>query len=488
MSRNPIRNMHYPQPWYVKWPKDRSVRRRQRKQYYIPVEATNLLLDLDSENSPFVRPFDENIDGRPMSVRDHILQQREPVQKLVRKLEASNKSYETNWNHTKKDKFSNWRITDYDILSVALRGAPNIKHSHHDYVISETNIYDRNSIPYYILHSPSKTIAYMLQRQKMANSRELTRDDLNGFRSAILQCRSVIQVEQKITNMVRTPTGRWLVSHSTDVIGKACLDKAPASASKKMIAFLNNLFVVLEGEKAEISPFLLRCAIRAATQCAAPDMVQKYIVMGRGSNLDLDTKELLDIFYMLGRCMDQLAEDTTSSYFSKNPTYLMLSIYGLLTGQRLGDSERQPSLRDLIPHDAMQEQYHKLSLSLLARLGAFRTIWHIWYTQSTAPQGEDVNVFASALFEALSGNHNLAKLAQAPGFTRVVGSYPDDCQLDMERIIESVGLIEQAQDGNQYHALDYAAFKEMFGRGSIEESMLALQQYLLSGIKPNDKS
>ncbi|KAI1646343.1 uncharacterized protein F4817DRAFT_340569 [Daldinia loculata] len=465
-----------------KWPSPNAVLKRRKKDNYQPFEAAELILDLDAENSPYVRPYSKSSDGEPLPPGRHRERELRPVRKFVAGLNKLSREYQLQFADTASNKFNIWRITNYDILSVALRNTPVTRRSCGDHhVIDENSIFDQNGIPHYILNSPSKTIAYMLHRQKISHRLEPTQDDLIQFRKAVKACRDLDQIERVIMGVIRTPLGRWLIAHSTNAIGRACVDMAGEMPPEQMLTFLNNLIILLEPEKPEIPPLFLYGAILASVRCGVFDVAQRYIRMAKDGGVDFNAWLVAGILNVLETNI--LEELTTSSAIQKYPTYPLLAIYSLLTGQIQGEKTPQPSLRDFISSSTIQGVSQGPYIACLARLGAFRTMWHFWHMHPVPPEDKDTSnadIFALAIHKAVLANHHLTKLAQAPSFTRVAGSYPDDCQLDIETIIESIEILSSPKPVGevQYSLPSKKAIEEIFGETSIEKSMLALQQYL----------
>ncbi|KAI0850991.1 hypothetical protein F5Y00DRAFT_268047 [Daldinia vernicosa] len=469
-----------------KWPSPNAVLKK-HKENYLPFKATELILDLDAENSPYVRPSSLKKDGKPLPVSFFKKQKLQPIQKLVADVNNLSKLYQLQFAKTALRKFDIWRITNYDILSVALRNTPVTRRSYDDYHIDKNSIFDQNGIPYYILNSPSKTIAHLLHRQKISHRVEPTQDDTTQFRTAIKACRDLDQIERVIMSVIRTPTGRWLVANSTNTIGRACVEISGETPPEQILTFLNNLIILLEPEKPETPTFLLYGAIVASVQCGVFDVAQRYIRMAQDSGVNFNAWLVAGILNALETI--NLEESTAPSAIQKYPTYPLLAVYSLLTGQVPGEKVPQPSLQDFISGSTTQGPYQGPYISCLARLGAFRTMWHFWHMYPVSPEDKDTSnadIFALAIHKATLANRHLTKLAQAPSFTRVAGSYADDCQLDIETIIESMEILSSPKptSGNIHNERvqgsppSRKAIEEIFGDTSIEKSMLALQRYL----------
>ncbi|KAI1467199.1 uncharacterized protein F4812DRAFT_431599 [Daldinia caldariorum] len=476
------------------WPKEESLLERKKNPNLPRFEVSELLLNLDAEDNPYVRPFNEDIDGTTRTPKEQRQYEIRPVRKLADRLQNLSKKYERQFAETASRKFSAWRITNYDILSVALRNPPKKKPSLYDeYVMNKKNVFfDKNGIPYNVLDSPSKTIAYMLHRQKIANRVEPTRDDLKKFQEAIDFCSQLHGMERLFMDVIRTPVGRWLVANSADAFARACARVVRITRPDAMLTFLNNLIMLLEQEKAEVPPLLLDCAITTSMQLGVFEAAQKYMGMALGRSASLDREQVVTILQVLHGSITPPTTDA-GPRIQRDPTYPLLAIYSLLTGRAMGEREIQPSLGDFMSDSTLWDACHKQYLLCLARLGAFRAMWHIWlaHPRPLIGQTSKAEVFAEAINKALSVNCHLAKLSLAPSFTRVGQTYADHYQFDMRVILELTEVFtmppqptneELREESERFPPLSSRDIEVSFGNGEIGQSMLSLQGLLSSRI------
>ncbi|KAI1807937.1 hypothetical protein F4811DRAFT_376282 [Daldinia bambusicola] len=475
------------------WPKEESLLERQRNPNLPRFELSELLLDLDAENSPYVRPFDEHIDGTTRTPKEQRRREIRPIRKLAGRLQNLSKKYERQFAETASSKFSVWRITNYDILAVVLRDPLKKKPSlYENYAMNKKNsLFDRNGIPYNVLDSPAKTVAYMLHRQKIANRIEPTRDDLKEFQEAIDSCRYLHEIERLVMDVIQTSAGRWLIANSTDAFAKMCTRVVKTARPDAMLSFLNNLIMFLIQEKAGVPSLLLDCAITTSMQLGILETAQKYMGMARDRGTILHRKQVVTILRTLDGSITPATTDT-GPYIPKDPTYPLLAIYGFLTGRVMGERELQPSIGDLMSDSTLWGACHKQYLLCLARLGAFRAMWHVWlaHPKPLIGQTPKAGVFAEAINKALSANCHLAKLSRAPSFTRVGQTYADHYQFDMRIIIESAGVFTMPQPtsekSGQFPPISSKEIEVSFENGDIGESMLSLQGLLSSRIPADD--
>ncbi|KAI2469197.1 hypothetical protein F4781DRAFT_394943 [Annulohypoxylon bovei var. microspora] len=504
------------------WPDPKTFRTKP-----IPLFSISpLLLDLDAEESPYVRNCDENVDGEvsPFELRNYSRDFALTYRAIM--FQKSDQRCENKFRGIKTKRFHIWRISDYDVLSFLLDpllaketdapfGDPRTRELQ-DTMGEELSIIIMNGIPEHVQNKPSKFIRYVLRRQ------HVTRRYLPGVGgeeelNRVLSQRKVLQdfggnmlmVERIIGDLLQTPEGSKLVSNCTATLGELFTDLALVLPPERLLPFLNNLIINLNSRGLPTSQNLIECAYQASWGCHAFTVTQKYLKMYRESGHGSPQfANVLDAFKQVMVIPDNPEEDRT---------HHLLAIYGLLTGRLLGEDLSQPSFRDGI-YKCTRMQFTEY-VTFLARLGAFRTMWYIWHMHpGDAVTGHTFNreaetlispplvsldadnmlgvkrfskakAFASAIGYTVNVNGRFAELVNAPNFGRTVGKGDEDCELDIQTIMTSTDLLLANQlDQEQQELLndlfkgerleaDVEKVEEIF-EGSIQEAMPALQSYL----------
>ncbi|KAJ8113505.1 hypothetical protein ONZ43_g5140 [Nemania bipapillata] len=103
-----------------KWPdQDRRlslVRRKKCPTFFMP----DLVLDLDAEGAEGVRAYDEQVDGVFESKSAAMERELQPVKRRIADFERQYAEYKSNFKTVVADKLHPLRITDFDLLAVAL--------------------------------------------------------------------------------------------------------------------------------------------------------------------------------------------------------------------------------------------------------------------------------------------------------------------------------------------------------------------------------
>ncbi|KAI0840610.1 hypothetical protein F5Y06DRAFT_263156 [Hypoxylon sp. FL0890] len=521
------------------WPNREGVPLRNHGMAF---EASTLLLDLDAEDSPYVRPYKEDIDGAPAPDIVPRLRALLPVMRRVSKFEKDFKINDKRFKTTARNKFSVWQISDYDILSVALDNPSTADTeelsstepeglSSADTESEPTQIKNSifllfrwNGIPSHARDNFPMVIAYMRRRQQLAPRRFYTHDDA-FFRQVLPVYDDMFKLERIIAKAIQTPQGCQLVSNCIPTLVKACINIIDTSPPLEMLSLLNNLIIKLESQKLPVSTSLLWLAYIIALRSRIFTTAQKYLKIIRGNGDPLHDDQVFEALEVLEKAIAPTEPENVESYIERNTTPQLLAIYGLLTGRVLGEELWQASLHDVI----FKCRYRTLKsyVKCLARLGSFRTMWYIWHKQPKDAEGsftsnqrdgsstsdlvdevkistdegaeEDASVlwdepstqlskakaFSIAMQEAIRTNSRLIELAQAPDFAHTANQFSKDCRLDIDTIVKSADIISTRN--YEDHSISAKEVTEIFEKKSIQEAMLALQSYLSHLSTSHDK-
>lgn len=519
---NQIRSKHnvITPPWPKYRPEDAPLRKK-----YLTYNVSELILDLEAEDSAYVRPYNEEIDGVPRSAwAQHTIESRSKVRRVAI-FERQSKEYEAKSRSVQTDKFSAWRISDHDILSVVLANSPSARinpdtspgsdsHTLNDIHPLRTPrasrlvqiLLENNGIPDHVWNSTSKTVTYMLRSQQLAHRRRPSLEDAELFPEALHRCHSFVTFERLVTNMLQTPRGCQIVSLYNDALLSVLSKMENTTPPAEMLPFLHNLILSLESQDLPITFLLLWRAFKTSLLSQAFIPARKYLNMihDKGHALDdVQIKEALRILVTIW----QSGKPAISSRMAAHATPQLLAVYSLLTGREPWEETSRPSLNDAKTRDPshLHNRIHvpKEYITCLAHLGAFRTMWYVWRARpdnrgvvrrqkskpwnvkqkaADAKNREYVKakVFANAIREAIEANSRLLEVAQASDFANASGQYEGDCQLDIESIVKSADLISQRSPPSLFlpPQISQTKIAKIFRKETISEAMSALRDYL----------
>ncbi|OTB06909.1 hypothetical protein M426DRAFT_318619 [Hypoxylon sp. CI-4A] len=502
-----------------------SLKRRgaAKRKKYIPFEASGLVLDLDAEDNRYVRPYDQDVDGEPTNPHMHRRRQLYPANYLASQFEKESQTLEKHFRITAADKFSPWRISDYDVLSAVLENSFSTEAEDISTNDTETtfgfekdSVFKWNGIPSHVQTSSKAAIAYMLRRQQVAQNLQPDSEDRDLLKAALSGGHSFDIIERLVSNLIQTPQGSELVSVETLTLGRLCAKQTEVPPTR-MLAFLNNVVMNLKSQDLPVSPEMLWCAYKASLQSGAFTVAQSYAKAWCNANAMLFRKnETIQALELLSESIATSNPTEARSYFDE-PTHQLLAIYSHLVGQTPGDSTTQLSIRDMVMINTSEKAYARY-MSCLAQLGSFRTMWYVWHKPRPTAYEEDsfgpnpsdetnessgilapsntedipndekdrkAKDVAEAIRRSLKQNGRFAELIREANLARIVGHFEGDCQLDMETILRSSNVLLTQKPGPEL-VIEAEQINGIFEKQAIQESMLALQSYLNQVLSSHD--
>ncbi|KAI0512684.1 hypothetical protein F5B22DRAFT_614854 [Xylaria bambusicola] len=487
----------------------RSLHQRRRGRFrgqppqpkFPPFDSPDLVIELDGENTKGVRIFDPKLDGEPApksrsAKRDRDLQ---PIKERLANFEAEYEQNESNFRSICDDVFNPLHINDFDFLAIALLDSANVRkmatHEPTSYANTLNSVLDQNGVPHTMRDNTFNTIQYMWARLRLRNEKHAlsvgTRRPMT-FKGNL----TFPEIDRLVTMAAKIYAGRrWLSELGVELHASllAAHDTDPAS----MLTLINNMVINLERNGQHIPAEFYDLGISTSLKCNAILTAQHYI------KRRLKRRPLDDEF--IHNILTKIKEGSiVSNAFSHHAFQLDVSsrlrtVFSLLTGYTPGEDGPTLSLRSLIVRENLRN-FH-LYIQCLARLGAFRTLWHEHHKIDSAShnptpfalkasnfnkdfvKGDHV---VSAILHALAENPDMASLARSPGFSNATGQFWQDCQLDMLAISRSAKVlatpgknVSDIQPSSIYGG-NWGIMSGIFQDTSIDRALPALQAFLMS--------
>ncbi|KAI1393487.1 uncharacterized protein F4822DRAFT_14856 [Hypoxylon trugodes] len=478
-----IRSSHQ-NPYWIdvpKWPV--NPKRKKWKTF----EASSLILDLDAEDNRYVRPYDKDVD----SIIAQKVFEEELVKRRVAEFEQISQDNEDRFNATATNQFGAWRISDLDVLSTALDGPPVSEterpNNAHSFGEIKGDVFKMNGIPTQVWNSNSRSLAYMVRRQEMAQRRQPSIGEEALLEDTLQKCHSFLEVERLVSNVIQTPEGLQILSKCTESLGQICEVVAPTTTPPQMLPFLNDLVLNLDSQGLHISSSLLWRAFWACLECGIFSMAQRYTKMIHSRKYTLDKKQAFASLKLLSNSIPTLWREDIDIRFGSDTTHKLLAIYGLLTGRILGEEQPQPSLLDIVVgnqniFNSKNSRIFDLYVATLARLGAVRTLWYLWHRGESSTKGAMADyakgdIYGRAIQDLINDNSRFGDLARGPQFARTTGKLDEDCRFDMEAII-NMATFTPTHDTGATYTVDNTTIRGIFRKESIMEAMSTLRAYL----------
>lgn len=413
-----------------------------------------VVLDLDSEHSPHVRPFNDE-DAAQQKAKwayDPILPEAE---KRVAQLEEDMIQDKDKMDRMLAARYHPYKISDLDVLSVALLGGdatPTLQVDQadtpmdqntlrHDTLLRDRNLaLHRNGIPQRILDRDANTIIHFLlhrQRQEPASletaSASLNVGPSGTFEAAVKDCRSLNQLKRLCSHnlssgqVALTPT-------SMDYIARWFTDskfkKSSRNHGQDALKFVNNLTMRQLSGNTGLSPSLSRVGLALAANAALLPAIIQYlhICLSQGFIVG-STEDQPATLGAIGVGILQTLQQGGGSARGTRP-----ELFTLLTGRPLAGSTVQPSLFGSSLRSVGDDpETHRIYVRLLGQLGAYRLLWHSWKNGAGKKMGRYKSVYYSALTrcaEVLRDAKNVAGL----DCTTATGDLERDAELDLQAI------------------------------------------------------
>ena len=504
------------------------------------VEASDLVLNLDSEDCEIVRPFDEEIDGVPMPWASHAWLDTQPIMSRIAQFESESGLREKKFRMVKNDPFHPCRLNDLDLISVALAGVPPPPPVAPDGFLeifpknpSSTRnfvetLLDLNGIPPSVRTSTHKTLAYMRHRQDTITNPSLKLQSSlatgDKFERAVSLCHNLKELERVILPQVSSADGFGSVGQYTHLIAQQCqnmLGTAPEPLIE-ILGFMNDLAINFASSGLGLSNTFKRVALRFALECENFTVAQRYVeacltdaphfpISGTRHGVLRATLDSLD--RLLGEAAPPPPHGARRH----------LEIYSFLTGWTFGDRKAHASM-----HLFYRKSYDTqlLYLTSLARLGAFRTMWYEWHDclghgpKLARPQATDTTddgkqwprdygpsdgswkpwalgmmarLYTEAILESPQGARPGLRggLLECVDFTKARGDHQADCELDMETIIR-LGETSRQREGGPPETAEGAPpsgpsieerkydgrILEIFNKSDVSEALAGLGELL----------
>ncbi|TGJ86117.1 hypothetical protein E0Z10_g2647 [Xylaria hypoxylon] len=465
-------------------------------------DISNLLLDLDAEGVKGVRAFDSQLDGEPEPSSAQKACELQPIKERVADFEKKYDECEYNFNSISADKFHPLHISDFDILAATLLDSSNTPKmapgaSIHNKPVSYTDmldsVLDQNGVPRIARDQTSNTITYMqFRRRSLAHSLSLAPEDEELLTVAFNGHMSFSKIDRLVARAIQTPEGCRILSEVSDKLYESLI-VAQEVEPIQLLSLLNNMLINLDRYGLHMSNKLYELGIWTSLKCHAIVTAQQYIEK-RVKHGDYDNDFIDSI--LINILETSIASAPLNFHGSQlNVSSRLGALFSLLTGYVPGEGQSVFSLRSLVNRE--RPHGFRLYIQCLARLGAFRTIWHEWHQIDYASSGGNIDVrqdsafnensyFVTAILNSLAKNNDIAGLATSSEFTNVTGQFREDCQIDILVISRSARALalpdRRVKNSNPtpIYAKNWEKLYQIFKEKQMKKAFLALQAFLMS--------
>ncbi|KAI1814831.1 hypothetical protein GGS20DRAFT_585093 [Poronia punctata] len=395
--------------------------------------VSNLLLSLDAVEAKGVQPYDPRLHGVPENKAESKVRELEPIQQRIDVFEHSYRESESNFKLISSHAFHPMQILDHDVLSAfLLRPASRTTRPDHDTL---TRVLKINGVPDIIRKEGGiGMLNYMLWRRHQLAELHPKDDRLGLLSHALDKCTNFFELERLVTRTIHSPDGCMMLSE-INVKLVELLSKIQVDPRSELI-FLSNVALSFDHFGVRLPRIISEYGFFRALELPVIPVAQQFL--GRISRNGKVSKEFVTLALtevrkvMMTRNWGKAADIPES----RNLSARLTAVLSLLTGYVPGSDQDHASLGSLVSRDDTENIW--LYFRCLARLGAFRSIWHEWRRirgigNEGAPHDKSEQI-AKLIVTSLVLRKGAREIAVEPGFTSASGYFPEDCLMDMVAI------------------------------------------------------
>ncbi|KAH0421577.1 hypothetical protein CcaCcLH18_13327 [Colletotrichum camelliae] len=147
--------------------------------WWKPFELTEVVLDLDSYESNYTRPYDK-AEEVAQTAKWKSDPRKDAMGKRIDKLEADYKDAKKKLEIIQSKSWQPWRVTDLDIMTAALQGAPKRPGREiQDVDSAQLEVVDKNGIPSSVCKDDERLLEWLIHRKHNARSWRLGAEELS---------------------------------------------------------------------------------------------------------------------------------------------------------------------------------------------------------------------------------------------------------------------------------------------------------------------
>lgn len=414
-------------------------------------ELPDVALDLDAEDSPYVRPFDEQdaVQQRAKWGYDPVVPE---VEQRVDKLRTGILKNAMNMRQMLAARHHPLKISDHDVLSVALLGG-NASASLADGEAVDEGVPRRNDlleyrdramhangIPQVILDRDANTIIhFMLHRRQLASaSHETTSTSSDGntdtsptFEDASQRCEGIVQLERLCSNSLSSeheaisPASMDHVAHRLEDLKNT----NPKRHTQHALKLVNNFTMRLLSANADLSPSMSLLGLVMAANLRLLPAIMQYLHICLSQGFIGKSEDKPEMLGEIGQGILEALERGDGSARGTRP-----ELFTLLTGRTHAGSAVQPALfGSSVSSSAEDLHTHHIYVQLLGQLGAYRLLWHSW-KRGAEERMRHYEPYYYAAFVRCAEVLRDAKSVAGLDCTTATGDLERDAELDLQAI------------------------------------------------------
>lgn len=424
--------------------------RRHRRRRRVFLDLPDVVLDLDAEDSPYVRPFNEQ-DAVQQTSKWGYNPLIPEIQRRVDEVRHDITKDGKKMRQMLAARHDPYKITDHDVLSVALLGGNASASSLADGEAMDEGTYrnnallkekDRamnaNGIPQRILAGDANTIIhFMLHRQRLAPashetasaSAEGDADPPDAFQAAVQRCKTLAQLERLCSSSLSL-RHEDITAASMDHVARR-LEKLNVSHehTQNTLKLINNFTMRRLSANADLSPSMSLIGLVMAANLRLLPAVIQYLHICLSQGFIGQSQDKPETLVAIGQGILRALEQGHGSERGTRP-----ELFTLLTGRALAGSAVQPALfASSVGGSEDDPHTHHIYVQLLGQLGAYRLLWHSWKRGTEEMKKQYEPLYYAAFVRCTEVLHD-AKNVVGLDCTTATGDLERDAELDLRAI------------------------------------------------------
>ncbi|KAL1849371.1 hypothetical protein Daus18300_013302 [Diaporthe australafricana] len=430
----------------------RHPSRRPRKKKQLAFEMPDVVLDLDAEDSPHVRPFDAQ-DEAEQKVKWGFNPVVPEVEERVSELTTDMLTDGTRMRQMLAARHHPFKISDHDVLSVALLGGDATAplpadgeavdegaRRHNTLLQSRNRALQLNGIPERIqARDPNTIIHFMLHRQQLASasqssastSAQAKTTGSDTFERAVHRCKSHAQLERLCSSSMSSGHGAISpasLNYIADVLetpGKLFY----GSNTQQVLKFVNNFTMRQLSTNTGLNSRLSLLGLLMAANLRLLPAVMQYLHICLSQGFIGNAQDKPETLSAVGDGILKALEQGQGLARGVRP-----ELFTLLTGRTLAVSTVQPALFGSSVVSSEEDPHtHPIYVQILGQLGAFRLLWHSWRRGADERMRQYEPYYYRAFIRCAEVLHD-AKSINGLDCTTATGDLEKDAELDLQAI------------------------------------------------------
>lgn len=413
-------------------------------------ELPDVVLDLDAEGSPNVRPYDEASDGPSQDLKWGYDPAIPEAKRQAFEYGCKMRGEIGRLNKISMTPFNLECITDYDVMAVALFGKSKVKN-----LVWPASAQDaptvrkhelrglgyalhRNGIPRLIIGlDANRVISFMLQRQQLLiaaiqdpSLRAAGQPDYaQAFKKTLSICKHIHHFRKFYSRIDSPSSGVEVGADSIDDVHDGLLKFVRSQddhcSQEDILKFVNNVTIKRISNNKELNRSMTLFGLQLASSIGLLPCILQYLQICVSLGFVDESSEAISLTRIhTGRSMLAAMEGGDGTAIGTRQ-----QIFTLVTGMSSQFSVRQPSLFGLAAKDrAHRPEVFKTRVALLGELGAVRLLWHQW------KKNQHYGVFIEAFRRCAQVLASVKGGGVGVDITTTTGHPDQDAALDLQTI------------------------------------------------------